>query len=72
MIVTVDFKDKYVKTYSDEGKFIRQLETGRVFCSAVDIIGKNYSYEETEDYIDIPNSIAQKAKAYDILMGVTE
>ena len=41
-----------VKHESDCGKMIRQVETGREYSSAVDVIPCKYTYEETDK--DIP------------------
>jgi hypothetical protein len=41
-----------IKHVSDSGKMIRQVETGREYSSAVDVIPCRYTYEETEK--DIP------------------
>lgn len=41
-----------VKHESDSGKMIRQVETGREYSSAVDVIPCKYTYEETDK--DIP------------------
>ena len=41
-----------IKHESDSGKMIRQVETGREYASAVDVIPCRYTYEETEK--DIP------------------
>lgn len=41
-----------IKHESDSGKMIRQVETGREYASAVDVIPCRYTYEETEE--DIP------------------
>ncbi len=37
-----------IKHESDSGKMIRQVETGREYSSAVDVIPCRYTYEETE------------------------
>ena len=41
-----------IKHESDAGKYIRQVETGREYSSAVDIIPCRYTYEETEREIE--------------------
>lgn len=41
-----------VKHESDAGKIILQVETGREYASAVDVIPCKYTYEETDK--DIP------------------
>lgn len=37
---------------SDGGKYIRQVETGREYASAVDTVPCRYTYEETEREIE--------------------
>ena len=41
-----------IKHESDSGKYIRQVETGREYPSAVDVIPCRYTYVETEREID--------------------
>ncbi|MBO7304148.1 MAG: hypothetical protein J6V09_02905 [Clostridia bacterium] len=41
-----------VRHESDSGKMIRQIETGREYASAVDVIPCKYTYEETDK--DVP------------------
>lgn len=41
-----------IKHESDSGKMIRQVETGREYSSAVDVIPCKYTYEETDK--DVP------------------
>lgn len=41
-----------IKHESDAGKIILQVETGRKYASAVDVIPCKYTYEETDK--DIP------------------
>lgn len=41
-----------IKHQSDSNKYIRQVETGIEYASAVDVIPCRYTYEETEK--DIP------------------
>lgn len=42
-----------IRHVSDSGKMIRQVETGREYSSAVDIIPCKYTYEETEKDIAV-------------------
>jgi hypothetical protein len=70
MIISEVYKDKYTKTYSDQNYKIRQIETGRLFTSAVDINPSRFTYEETDIVIEKSNNVLEKARAYDILMGV--
>ena len=41
-----------IKHESDSGKYIRQVETGREYASAVDVIPCRYTYVESEREID--------------------
>ena len=41
-----------IKHESDSGFYIRQLETGREYAGAVDVIPCRYTYEETEREIE--------------------
>ena len=55
MIISKEIEVKgrtLIKHESDCGKIIRQIETGREYSSAVDVVPCKYTYEETEK--DIP------------------
>ena len=55
MIVTekVIIGDKeFIRTYSDAGKMIQQVETGDLYSDAIDNIP--HEYEETEEDIETP------------------
>lgn len=41
-----------IKHESDSGKYIRQVETGREYVSAVDTVPCRYTYEEVEREIE--------------------
>ena len=41
------------RTYSDQDLMILQVETGNVFESAIDVEGAPYTYEETDQVIEI-------------------
>ena len=44
---------KLYKTYSDENYKIRQIETGYIYDEAIDVESANYTYEETNEKIEI-------------------
>lgn len=71
MIITEVIGDR-IRSYSDRGMKLRQVETGILYDDAVDMPNK-YTYEETDILIE-PNEItdADKAEAYDILIGEAE
>ena len=47
-------KLKQICTYSDEGKYIIQNETGVKYEEAIDVEGAPYTYSETDEYIINP------------------
>lgn len=58
MIVKEEYKTRedgvsLYRTYSDIGNYIRQIETGVIYEEAIDVEGSLFTYEETEDKIEI-------------------
>lgn len=41
------------RTYSDSNRYIRQTETGVVYSEAIDVEDAPYTYEETEEKIEV-------------------
>ena len=41
------------RTYSDIGNYIRQVETNVIYAEAIDVEGALFTYEETEDKIEV-------------------
>lgn len=60
------------RAYSDSGFKIIQNETGVAYTEAIDVENAPYTYTESDELIEGMNEDKQKAKAYDILMGVEE
>ena len=62
----------FIKTYSDTGYMIER--DGVRYSEAIDPVGLGRIYTETTEpvYIDEVSEIKEKAKAFDILMGVSE
>lgn len=54
-----------IRTYSDAGMMIRQIETGVLYADAVDVPGR-YTYEET----DVPASDEEDATADDMIAAL--
>ena len=50
--------EKFVKTYSDSNKFIKQVQTGVMYAEAIDLASSTYTYEETN--VEIPVSVSNK------------
>ena len=42
----------FIKTYSDEGFKILQVETGVIYDEAIDLASSEYTYEETDEPIE--------------------
>lgn len=53
MIIGEKMSEKLVKHYSDGGFFIRQVETGIKYASAIDVIPCKYTYEETDELVPV-------------------
>lgn len=55
MLKTELLKDgTLIRHYSDEGKMIRQVETGAEYPEAIDVVPCRYTYEETDKPIEVP------------------
>ena len=67
MILT-EMIDGRIRHYSDDGRKIRQLETGNLYEDAVDVIPCIYNYEETDEYIEETEDI-EDSEALRIIMG---
>ena len=59
-----------VRSYSDRGVYIHGGFPEGDYIDAVDPVGANRTYVETD--IEIPTTDEDKAEAYDILMGMSE
>ena len=53
MIIVEQFSENLVRHYSDKGMKIKQVETGLVYDEAIDLIPCEYTYEETDDIIEV-------------------
>ena len=77
-MITVEYlkNGTLVKHASDEGYLIEQVETGDRYGEAVDIVPCPYTYIETDELEETDGEemteVEEKAKAYDILTGVSE
>ena len=67
-----------IKHYSDAGFMLLQVETGIKYADPVDVVPCRYTYEETDELVESNEDdehmteIEEKARAYDILTGVSE
>lgn len=41
------------RTYSDEGFYIKQVETGNIYSEAIDVESAIFTYEETDEKIEV-------------------
>ena len=53
MIRKEQYSENLYRTYSDEGYRIRQIETGIVFDDALDTEDAEFTYEETDEKVEI-------------------
>ena len=53
MIVKEVISDRLIKHASDQGFYIRQVETGIEYAEAIDVIPCRYTYEETDKPIEV-------------------
>ena len=57
MIKTETLKSNtLIRHFSDEGKMIRQVETGAIYSEAIDVVPCRYTYEETGEAAEQPVS----------------
>lgn len=49
---TIPEKSNLIEHYSDENFRIRQVETGHIYDTAVDVLPCRYTYEETDEPIE--------------------
>lgn len=68
--VTIDGR-QFVKTYSDEGMYIRQEQTDALYSEAIDVENAPFTYVETDIPIEVEEltETEQKAAAWDELTG---
>jgi hypothetical protein len=52
MIVVETLSERLKKTYSDNNRIIRKIGTDEHYTEAIDLISKDYEYEETDIEID--------------------
>lgn len=52
MIKQSVLRDKFIKTYSTRNRKVKQVETGLVFDTAVDLKELVKDYEETEEFTE--------------------
>ena len=63
---------EFIRTYSDTGMMVHGGEPDDDYSEANDPAEFNRQYTETNIPIDGDSELADKAEAYDILMGVSE
>ena len=49
-----------IKHYSDEGFMLLQVETGAKYAEPIDIIPCPYTYEETDELIEIEEEVSEE------------
>ena len=64
-----------IKHYSDKGFLLLQVETGAKYAEPIDVVPCAYTYTETNELVEEPeemDEVAEKAFAYDIIVGAEE
>lgn len=51
-IMTEQYRETLVRTYSDQGVKIRKVGTEEIYNEAVDVVGTLFTYEETNLPVD--------------------
>lgn len=72
MIQSYQVNDNFIRTYSDQDYYIEQLHTGNIYITALDNIGNNYQYKETDLLIPVQSRFKRQEeyeKIIDILSG---
>jgi len=71
MILTEYLNDgKLIKHYSDKGVMLLQVETGIKYSDPVDAVPCKYTYEETDELIEVDEENEFTAEeALDIIVG---
>ncbi len=54
-------RPELIRHYSDEGKRLLQVETGREYDEAIDVYPCRYTYVETDKYVEL-DGFVQNAK----------
>lgn len=52
---------EFIKRFSDNGKYIKKVGTNEEYAEAVDLIEKNFEYEETDRDIEMPEEKLEKS-----------
>lgn len=55
--------------YSDQGMKIRQIETGKLYEDAIDVMPCKYTYEETDIPIPVDDEEIDDNEALNIILG---
>lgn len=55
--------------YSDQGMKIRQIETGKLYEDAIDVMPCQYTYEETDISIPVDDEEIDDNEALNIILG---
>ena len=72
MLKVENVSDNLIRHYSDEGKKIRQIETGILYDEAVDVVPCRFTYEETDIDAEILIDTDNKATETDYINALEE
>jgi hypothetical protein len=60
------------RTYSDENFRIKQVETSMIFDEAIDVETSNYTYEETNELIELEETVGGEESEREINSRIIE
>lgn len=72
MLKVENISDNLIRHYSDEGKKIRQIETGILYDEAVDVVPCRFTYEETDIDTDIVIETDNEASETDYINALEQ
>lgn len=70
MIIEELLENDRIRHYSDRNMMIRQVETGKLYEDAVDIIPCRFTYEETD--IPVPKTPEEDEQEYNDIVAAQE
>lgn len=59
-----------IKHYSDEGKVLRQVETGAIYSEPIDVVPCAFTYEEVDEVVDGDEEEVTGEEVLEMLEGV--
>lgn len=68
-MIQTEMIGKRILHYSDQNMKIRQIETGKLYEDAIDVMPCRYTYEETDIPIPVEDEEIDEIEALNIILG---